>query len=374
MPLPFVDLAAQRARLKDDMDHRIQAVMDHGQFIMGPEVAELEDALCSFAGCKHAITLSSGTDALLAILMARGVGPGDAIFLPSLTFPASAEVVALVGAVPIFVDVLPDTCNMDPASLEAKISQAKAASQNRPKAIIAVDLYGLPADYLAINEIARRENLALIADAAQSFGGALNNRRVGTLADTTAISFFPAKPLGCYGDGGGVLTDDDELAQVLRSIRAHGKGESKYDIDRIGLNARLDTIQAAVLLSKLTVFEEELERREALSLIYDLHLANHLCLPGRQAGCNSTWAQYTVQLEGRDALAAALKEEGIPTGVYYPRPMHMQPAYKEFGEGEGSLPVAERLASEVLSLPMHPYLADEEAGRICHTINSILSP
>ncbi len=374
MSIPFVDLAAQHARLKDDINSRIQRVMSHGQFIMGPEVAELEDALCSFAGCKHAITTSSGTDALLAILMAQGIEPGDAVFLPAFTFPASAEVIVLIGAIPVFVDVQAGTCNMDPASLEDKIAQVKAASQNRPKAIIAVDLYGLPADYPAIDEIARRENLTLIADAAQSFGGTLNNRKVGALADATAISFFPAKPLGCYGDGGAVLTDDEELAHALRSIRAHGKGESKYDIDRIGLNARLDTIQAAVLLSKLTIFEEEIERRELLSRVYDLHLGENVHLPGRQTGSISAWAQYTIQHGGRDALAAALKDKGIPTAIYYPRPMHMQTAYKEFGAGEGSLPVAEKLSREVLSLPMHPYLSDEEAERICSAINSILSP
>jgi UDP-2-acetamido-2-deoxy-ribo-hexuluronate aminotransferase len=232
MSIPFVDLAAQYARLKDDIDSRIQRVMSHGQFIMGPEVAELEDALCSVAGCKHAITTSSGTDALLAILMAQGIEPGDAVFLPAFTVPASAEVIALAGAIPVFVDVQADTCNMDPASLGGKIAQARRDSQYRPRAIIAVDLYGLPADYPAISEIAHRENLTLIADAAQSFGSTLNSQKVGTLADATAISFFPAKPLGCYGDGGAVLTDDQELAHALRSIRAHGRGETKYDRQR----------------------------------------------------------------------------------------------------------------------------------------------
>lgn len=372
MSIQFIDLNTQRARLKEDMDRRIQAVMEHGQFIMGPEIEQLEEALGTFAGCKHVITVSSGTDALLAILMAQGIGPGDAVFLPALTFPATTEVVVLLGATAVFVDVQAETCNIDPASLEAKIEQIKEAADTRPKAIIAVDLYGLPADYPAIEEIARREDLFLIADAAQSFGGALNNRRVGTLAHTTAASFFPAKPLGCYGDGGAILTDDDELAIVLRSIRAHGKGRSKYEIERVGLNARLDTLQAAVLLSKLTIFMSEIEMRETVAQVYDSHLGGAVVLPGRSKNATSAWAQYTIQTADRDTLADALRKEGIPTAIYYPCPMHLQPAYRDHAAHEEALPVAEQLSNSVISLPMHPYLSDSTIEKICATIRSSL--
>ncbi|NQV72439.1 DegT/DnrJ/EryC1/StrS family aminotransferase [bacterium] len=373
MSIPFIDLNAQRAQLKDDINHRIQVVMDHSQFIMGPEVSQLEEALCAYVGCEHTITTSSGTDALLAVLMAWNVGRGDAVFLPSFTFPATAEAVALIGATPVFVDVEGDTCAMKPSSLVTQIAKVKASTSFQPCVIIAVDLYGLPADYAAIRQISQREGLLLVADAAQSIGGTQNGRMVGTLADATIGSFFPAKPLGCYGDGGAIFTNDYKLAETLKSIRAHGKGDSKYDIVRIGLNARLDTIQAAVLLSKLMIFEEEIDSRERLACAYDSCLGNIVRLPGRRAGSTSAWAQYTIQFERRDALASALKEDGIPTAVYYPRPMHMQPAYKDFGEGKGSLPTAEQLSCDVLSLPMHPYLADDEVERICNSIRSYLS-
>ena len=373
MPIPFIDLAAQNARLKDDINHRIQSVIGHGQFIMGPEVVELEDVLCAYTGSKHTITMSSGTDALLAILMAHSIGPGDAVFLPAFTFPATAEVIILIGARPVFVDVHADTCNMDTTSLNDAITRVKTSGRYRPKAVFAVDLYGLPADYSAIGVIAQRENMILIADAAQSIGGSWNDKKVGTLAHATATSFFPAKPLGCYGDGGAVFTDDDDLAQALRSIRAHGKGDSKYDIDRIGLNARMDTIQAAVLLSKLTIFDDEIERRESISRVYDACLGNRVQLPGRQSGSRSAWAQYTIQVDDRDALAAALKGNGIPTAVYYPRPLHMQTAYNKFAPRNRSLQISEELSRSVLSLPMHPYLGHEEAQRIGDTIRSILS-
>lgn len=373
MSMPFVDLKAQYIRLKQDIDRRVLAVMDHGRFIMGPEVEELEDALCAYVGCKHAITTSSGTDALLATLMAWKIGSGDVVFLPAFTFPASAEVVALNGATPVFVDVDINTCNMAPNALDQAINLVKTTTDYRPAAIIAVDLYGMPANYPALRKIANKEGLYLLADAAQSVGGKQNSQNVGVLADATATSFFPAKPLGCYGDGGAVFTDDDELATLLRSLRAHGRGDDKYDIKHIGLNARLDTIQAAVLLSKLTIFDSEIENREAVSQIYDDCLGSVVTTPGRQSGSDSAWAQYTIQIDDRDGLATALKKLGVPTAVYYPRAMHHQPAYGSFGRVGQSLAVSEKLANTVLSIPIHPYLGDDGAMHIADSIRSVLS-
>ena len=368
MEIPFVDLGAQYARLKEDIDARIHAVLDHGRFILGPEVAELEAALARFSGAKHAIGVSSGTDALLVALLAEGVGPGDAVFLPAFTFTATPEVVLLAGATPVFVDVEPETFNIDAADLEAKVQAVEAGGGLRPKAIIAVDLFGLPADYAALAGIAAAHGLFLLADAAQSFGAAQGEGRVGTLAPATAASFFPAKPLGCYGDGGAVLTDDDGRAAAMRSIHLHGKGEGKYDIVRLGINGRLDTIQAAVLLVKLGVFEEELENREKLAGLYDERLGGAVITPPRAAGARSAWAQYSIQSGHRDRIAAALKEKGIPTAVYYPLPMHLQPAFERFGDGPGSLPVSEHLSARILSLPMHPYMEEATAARICEAV------
>jgi len=370
MSIPFIDLNAQQARLRADIDQRIAAVLDHGKYIMGPEVAELETALAEFAGAKHAIAVSSGTDALLMALMAADIGIGDAVFLPAFTFTASAEVILITGATPVFVDVEATTCNIDAADLERRISEVESAGELKPRAIIAVDLFGLPAGYATINNLAAAHDMLVIDDAAQSFGGAEGNKKVGALAPVTATSFFPAKPLGCYGDGGAVFTDDDETMDIYKSIRAHGKGGAKYDIVRVGLNARLDTIQAAVLLSKLTIFAEEIESREKLARTYDARLAGHVKLPARADNSNSAWAQYTVQLDHRDAVQEALKAEGIPTMVYYPLPMHLQSAYRPFGDGEGSMPVSEALSTRVLSLPMHPYMDDATANRICDQLTA----
>ena len=366
--IPFVDLKAQYARLKPSIDARIHAVLDHGKFIMGPEVAELEEALAAFAGCRFAIGVSSGTDALLIALMAEGVGPGDAVFLPSFSFTATPEVVALLGATPVFADIDPHTFNIDPADLERRIGETVAAGGLRPRVVMAVDLFGLPADYPALQDIARHHRMLLLADAAQSFGAALDGRQVGRLAPVTATSFFPAKPLGCYGDGGAIFTDDEEGADAMRSIRLHGRGEAKYDVVRLGLNGRLDTLQAAILLAKLEVFPGELEARAALADLYDRRLGNAVAIPRRPATARSAWAQYSILLDDRDAVAESLQGQGVPTRVYYPRPLHLQPAYARHGDGAGSLPVSEEVSRRILSLPMHPYMDEATGHRVCDTL------
>jgi UDP-2-acetamido-2-deoxy-ribo-hexuluronate aminotransferase len=362
--IPFVDLAAQYRRLGPEIDARIRAVLDHGRFIMGPEVAELEATLAEFAGVGHAVGVSSGTDALLMALMAENIGPGDAVFVPTFTFTATAEVVLLLGATPVFVDVDAHLFNIDPGDLERRIAEIDAAGELTSRAVIAVDLYGLPADYAALSVLCEARDLFLLADGAQSFGASLEGRPVGSLAAATATSFFPSKPLGCYGDGGALLTDDGVRAACYRSIRAHGKGDAKYDIVRLGLNARLDTLQAAILLAKLPHFAAEITARERVAAAYDAGLAGIVETPTRIAGAHSAWAQYTILHDARDALASALKDRGVPSMIYYPRPMHLQTAYAGFGAGEGSLPVAESLSGRVLSLPVHPDLAPETAERI----------
>jgi UDP-2-acetamido-2-deoxy-ribo-hexuluronate aminotransferase len=373
MSIPFVDLKAQYARLKPEINARIQRVLEHGQYIMGPEVAELEAELANFSGARHAVGLSSGSDALLVPLLAASIGSGHAVFLPSFTFTATAEMVLLAGATPVFVDVDALTFNIDPIDLEQKIESVVAAGQLSPKAVIAVDLFGLPADYDAIGAIAKRHDLLLIADAAQSFGAEAAGRSVGTLAPVTATSFFPAKPLGGYGDGGALLTDSDEMASLYRSVRSHGTGEDKYNIVRIGLNARLDTLQAAILLTKLEIFPEEMLAREKLADYYDSRLTQYLATPVRVAGTNSAWAQYTIQCDDREHLRAALGKQGIPTAIYYPRPMHLQPAYAAYGPGEGGMPISEKLSERVLSLPMHPYMSEATAELICNAVIETIS-
>lgn len=364
-PVPFIDLQAQYHRLKPQIDARMHAVLDHGQFILGPEVAEFERALGEFAGGTHVIGVSNGTDALMMALMVQDIGPGDAVYVPSFTFTATAEAVLMLGATPVFVDVLEDSCNLDADDLVRAISQTRGL---RPKAVIAVDLFGLPADYQRIGAVAAAHGMQVIADAAQSMSGAIDGVRVGKLAPLTATSFFPAKPLGCFGDGGALFTSDTEMAEKLRSIRGHGTGKAKYDIVRIGMNARLDTLQAAILLVKLTVLEQERSNREKLSRYYDSRLSNMVPVPARPVGYQSAWAQYTIQLDHRDRVQAALSKSGIPTQIYYPRPMHMQPAYAVYGGGAGSLPVSENLSRKVLSLPMHPYMPEEVAARICDAL------
>ncbi|GAB4226978.1 MAG: DegT/DnrJ/EryC1/StrS family aminotransferase [Methyloligellaceae bacterium] len=358
-PLAFIDLAAQQRRIRPQIDAAIARVLDHGKYIMGPEVGELERQLAAFSGAKHCISCSSGTDALLMALMARDIGPGDAVLCPAFTFTATPEVIALLGATPIFIDVEEASFNLDPGKLDEGVAAARAAGL-QPKAIIAVDLFGLPADYDAIEAFAEAQGMWVLADAAQGYGGRYKERKVGQLGLMTATSFFPAKPLGCYGDGGAIFTDDDTLAAALESIRVHGKGTGKYDNVRIGVNGRLDTMQAAILIEKLKIFAEEIEARDRVAARYNeaFRARNEIATPEVPEGLSSAWAQYTLRLpaERRDAIAARLKERGIPTAIYYPKPLHEQTAYKGFPVAGGGLPVSERLSREVLSLPMHPYL------------------
>jgi dTDP-4-amino-4,6-dideoxygalactose transaminase len=373
-PVPFIDVAAQRRRLGRAVDDAIARVLGHCQFILGPEVRTLETELAAFCGARYAVGCASGTDALVMVLMAKGIGPGDAVICPSFTFTATAEVVVLVGATPVFADVEEATFNLDPESLRRACASARALGL-RPKAVIPVDLFGQPADYHRILPIARAEGLFVLDDAAQSFGATYKNRRIGAIGDATATSFFPAKPLGCYGDGGAVLTDDDELAQVMRSIRVHGEGRDKYDCVRIGLNGRLDTIQAAVLIEKLKIFPDEIVARERVARRYSAALGDVATVPRLAAGSTSVWAQYTLRLAPgrRDTFAAALKAQGIPTAIYYPTPLHLQEPYRQFPLAEGGAPVSERLAGEVISLPMHAYLDEPTQERIIAAVRGALS-
>jgi dTDP-4-amino-4,6-dideoxygalactose transaminase len=372
-PIPFIDVAAQRRRLGRSVDEAIARVLGHCQFILGPEVRALEAALAAFCGARHVVSCASGTDALVMVLMAAGVGPGDAVICPSFTFTATAEVVALVGATPVFADVEEASFNLDAESLRAACATARALGL-RPKAVIPVDLYGQPADYDRIMPIAEAESLFVLDDAAQAFGATYKNRRVGALAPATATSFFPAKPLGCYGDGGAVLTDDDELADIMRSLRVHGEGRDKYDCVRIGINGRLDTIQAAVLIEKLKIFPEEIAARERIARRYSARLAEVATVPRLARGSTSVWAQYTIRLAPgrRDGLAAALKAQGIPSAVYYHTPLHRQAAYRHFPVVDGGVPVSERLTEEVISLPMHAYLDEATQDRIIEAVRRAL--
>jgi dTDP-4-amino-4,6-dideoxygalactose transaminase len=364
-PIPFIDVAAQRRRLGRAVDAAIDRVLDHCQFIMGPEVFRLEADLSAFCGARHAVTCASGTDALLLVLMAKGVGAGDAVICPAFTFAATAEVVALAGATPVFADVTEESFNLDPASSTRAIETARRLGL-KPKAIIAVDLFGQPADHRAIAAVAEAESLFVLDDAAQGFGAIYHNRPLGTLSLATATSFFPAKPLGCYGDGGAIFTDDDELATVIRSLRVHGEGSHRYESARVGINGRFDTIQAAVLIEKLKIFPEEISTRNAIAQRYSRELADLAIVPHVMEGATSVWAQYTMRLPGRRraAFAAALKANGIPTAVYYPIPVNRQEAYRDFPVVDGGVPVSERLAEEVISLPMHAYLDEPTQDRI----------
>jgi dTDP-4-amino-4,6-dideoxygalactose transaminase len=364
-PIPFIDVAAQRRRLGSAIDAAVGRVLNHCQFILGPEVRAFEAELAAFCGARHVVTCASGTDALVLALRAMGVGPGDAVVCPSFTFCATAEVAVLVGATPVFVDVDAATFNIDAKGIAGAVATAKEGGL-KPKAIIPVDLFGLPADHGAIQAAAKAEELLVLDDAAQGFGGTCNNRRLGTFGQATATSFFPAKPLGCYGDGGAVTTDDDGFAEALRSLRVHGQGSDKYDNVRIGLASRLDTIQAAILIEKLKIFPEEIDARNRIANRYSEGLSEVVGVPRVPAGYTSVWAQYTIRVAGgrRDALAAALKSEGIPTAIYYPIPLHRQQAYKHYPVGKGGVAMSERLAAEVISLPMHAYLDVATQDRI----------
>jgi dTDP-4-amino-4,6-dideoxygalactose transaminase len=369
--IAFIDLAAQRRRIGSLMDEAILRVVNHGGYIMGPEVKQFEADLSAFCGAKHVISCANGTDALALVLMAKSVKPGQAILCPSFTFAATAEVVAWLGAVPIFVDCLPETFNMDPASLEFGINTARQLGL-KPVGVIPVDLFGQPADYDAIEAICAREDLWILCDAAQSFGASYRGRKLGTIGAATSTSFFPAKPLGCYGDGGAVFTNDDELAVIMRSLRVHGQGSDKYDNVRIGMNGRLDTMQAAVLIEKLKIFPDEIAARDRVAKRYNEMLGDVVAVPVVAEGNTSVWAQYTLRVPNRDSLAAALKAKGIPTAIYYPKPLHQQTAYCKFPCAGNGVPVSERLAGEVLSLPMHPYLEEAVQDRIITAVREAL--
>ncbi len=368
--VPFLDLKAQQARIAADLRTRLDRVLAHCQFILGPEVAELEAALAKFCGAKHCIGVSSGTDAIQIALMAERIGPGDAVFLPAFTYTATAEVPLVLGATPVFVDVDPRTFQIDPAHLEHRIADVRAAGKLRPRALIGVDLFGQPADWPALREIAVREGLFTLDDLAQSFGATHHGRALGAEADATATSFFPSKALGAYGDGGALFTESDERAALYRSLRTHGEGTTRYEVLRTGMNGRLDTMQAAVLLSKLTVFPEELTARERIARYYDSRLGNAVMTPARVPDSTSAWAIYAILLRDaaeRERVQASLKSAGVPTAIYYPRPLHRQPAYRDQHDG-ATLPVSEDLAERILALPIHPDLTEADAAHICDSL------
>ena len=379
--MEFIDLAAQQERIRNRIENSIQGVLKHGKYIMGPEVKELEGRLAEFVSVKNAVACSSGTDALLLALMAYGVGQGDAIFTSPFTFIATAEVISLLGATPVFVDVDPATFNLDPKHLEEAIQALRNGSGGyplprkmglslTPKGVIPVDLFGLPADYDRINSVSRKHGLFVIEDAAQSFGAGNEGKKACSLGDIGCTSFFPAKPLGCYGDGGMCFTNDKKLAETMRSLSVHGQGSNKYENVRIGINGRLGTFQAAVLLAKLEVFPKEISMRDDVARKYSELLSNgkaEVVVPRVPSGCNSVWAQYSILTKDgnhRAELQARLKEAGVPTAIYYPKPLHLQTAFQSLGYKPGDFPVSEDAASRIFSIPMHPYLSLEDQEKI----------
>jgi len=373
-PITFLDLKAQQARLGPALRARIDTVLAHCQFILGPEVTELEQRLATYGGAQHCVAVSSGTDALQIAMMAENIGRGHAVFLPAFTYTATAEVPLVLGATPVFVDVDPHTFQIDPADLQRRIASIKAQGQLKPRALIGLDLFGQPAPWPELRDIAAAENLLLIDDCAQSFGASLDGRKLGAEADATAISFFPSKPLGGYGDGGALLTDSAERAALYRSLRSHGEGTSRYDVLRTGMNGRLDSLQAAVLLAKLDVFDEELATRERIAAVYDAHLPAGVTIPARVPDCTSAWAIYAILVADsatRDRVQAALKADGVPTAIYYPKPLHHQPAYSASHTGN-PLPVSEDLATRILALPIHPDLTEAQALRVCEAVTTAL--
>ncbi len=371
--MEFVDLKVQQTRIRKSLDSRIAKVLDHGQYILGPEVRELEQKLASFVGVEHCLGVASGTDALLMGLMAADIGPGDAVFTTPFTFVATVETIRLLGATPVFADIDERTFNIDPDALEAAIEAIRRNGALTPRAVVTVDLFGLNADYARIEPLCEQHGLFLLEDAAQAFGAESGGRRAGSFGSIGATSFFPAKPLGCYGDGGAVFTNSKELAGVLDSIRVHGKGEHKYDNVRIGINGRLDTLQAAVLLEKLEIFEDELTQRQRVAASYEAALHNHVQTPRMAAGEVSAWAQYSICSDERDRIRAALTEAGIPSAIYYERPLHLQTAFTDLGYSDGQLPRSEATSKRVLSLPMHPYLTEDDIQQIAGAIVQALA-
>jgi dTDP-4-amino-4,6-dideoxygalactose transaminase len=371
-PIAFVDLKAQQARVRAAIEARFSAILDHGAYINGPEVAELEAQLCASTGANKALAVASGTDALVMPMMALGLGAGDAVFLPAFTYNATASAVVLAGATPVFVDVSGRDFGLDPKDLERRIAEVKQQGRLKPRLVIAVDLYGIPVDYAAIFDIAEREGLQVLADAAQSFGARWNGRWAGNIAPVTATSFFPAKALGGYGDGGAVLFRDEALYEACEQIRWHGTDSGRKRSVRVGFNGRLDSLQCAVLLEKLAIFPGELERRREIAAIYERRLANHVDPQAFAPGAESGYGLYTVAIDRRDEVQAALKADGVPTAVYYPEPLHRMPAFEAFAAG-AEFPEAERLSGRVLSLPIHPYLTDAQAHYVCDRVIEALS-
>jgi UDP-2-acetamido-2-deoxy-ribo-hexuluronate aminotransferase len=374
-PIPFIDLKAQQARIAGELRRRLDGVLAHCQFILGPEVAELEAELARFCGARHCVAVSSGTDAIQIAFMAEGIGRGDAVFLPAFTYTATAEVPLVLGATPVFVDVDPRTFQIDPIHLAHRVAEVRREGRLRPRALIGVDLFGQPADWPALAAIAQREGLFTLDDLAQSFGCTLHGSRLGAAADATATSFFPSKPLGAYGDGGALLTESDERAALYRSLRTHGEGTSRYEVLHTGMNGRLDSMQAAVLLAKLTVFADELASRERVARYYDSRLGNAVVTPARVPDSTSSWAIYAILLRDaamRQHVQASLRGDGIPTAIYYPRPLHLQPASRGHHDGT-RLPVSEDLAERILALPIHPYLGAADMAHVCDRLLAAVS-
>jgi dTDP-4-amino-4,6-dideoxygalactose transaminase len=370
--IPFIDLKAQRTRLNGKIEAAVMKVIEEGRYILGPEVTELEQKLAEFAGIGRALSCANGTDAILIPLMAWGIGPGDAVFVPSFTFAASAEVIALTGASPVFVDVDPATFNIAPESLSNAIDHIKSEGRLNPRAVIAVDLFGQPVDYPAIAAITSAHGLKLVSDCAQGFGCTLAGKSPLHWADALTISFYPAKPLGAYGDAGAVLVKDDVLFDVMKSIRVHGEGQDRYEYARIGVNSRLDTIQAAILLAKLSVFGEEIKMRQAVADTYTAKMGNQVKTPSVIDGGQSTWAQYTIEVGDRDAFRAFLSDKGVPTAVYYPIPLHLHEPYASYPCAPSGLAVTEAIAHTVVSLPMHPDMSKSHIEQVCDAVSNYI--
>lgn len=366
--VPLIDLKPQQKLVRENVEKRIKKILDHGMYIFGPEIKELEEKLASFTGTKYALACASGTDALQLALMAVGVRPGDAVFVPSFTFVATAEVVSILGATPVFIDIDPETYNISVDDLQKKIKKIKSEKKLTPKAIIPVDLFGLIADYGAIEKIAKENNLFVIEDAAQSFGASFKSKKACSFGDIGCTSFFPAKPLGCYGDGGMVFTNNEDFYKKIKSIHNHGQGSDKYNNVRIGINSRLDSIQAAVLLEKMEIFPEEIKKRNEIANSYNKAFKGKVVIQEIPAGNISAWAQYCIQIDDRDKLIKKLQENKIGQAIYYPIPLHLQEAYKYLGYKKGDLPVCEGVAQKIMALPMYPYLGKEEQGIVVENI------